>query len=76
MKQQNLNNNTPLQEEKNKKRSIFLLLLVLLLILALFTSVMVGFLIGRNTDPYRGQIIDTIVLGPDQNRQAIRQWYQ
>ena len=68
MKQQNLNNNTPLQEEKNKKRSIFLLLLVLLLILALFTSVMVGFLIGRNTDPYRGQIIDTIVLGPDQNR--------
>ena len=42
--------------------------MLLLVLLALFSSVMVGFLIGRNTDPYRGQIIDTIVIGPDQNR--------
>ncbi|MBC8570586.1 hypothetical protein [Zongyangia hominis] len=64
MEQQNQNNETPLREEKRKKKRV----VVLLLLLALFSSVIVGFLIGRNTDPYRGQIIDTIVIGPDHNR--------
>lgn len=75
MEQQNQNSNPPLREGINqkskiidKKKRVFVLLLVLQLLLALFSSVLVGFLIGRNTDPYRGQIIDTIVIGPDQNR--------
>ena len=75
MEQQNQSSNPPLQEGNNqkskiinKKKRMFVLLLVLLLLLALFSSVLVGFLIGRNTDLCRGQIIDTIVIGPNQNR--------
>lgn len=68
MEQGMQNGQAPLQENKRKKRRVLWLLLILLLLLALFSSVMVGFLIGRNADPYRGQIVDTIVIGPDQNR--------
>ncbi len=68
MEQTNQNAQTPLREERNKKRPVFVLMFVLLTILAFFSSVIVGFLIGRNTDSYRGQIIDTIVLGPDETR--------
>lgn len=68
MEQQNHNQLPPLQKGTNKKQHLMTLLLVFLLLLALFSSVLVGFLIGRNTDPYRGQIIDTIFIGPDQNR--------
>ncbi len=68
MEQQNHNQLPPLQKGTNKKQRLMTLLLVFLLLLALFSSVLVGFLIGRNTDPYRGQIIDTIFIGPDRNR--------
>lgn len=68
MSQQNQNRKAPLRETIGKKRRSLALLFLLLLILALSSSVMVGFLIGRNTGIYRGQILDTILLGPDQNR--------
>lgn len=60
---------SPLQEDVEKKRRrIWVILLVLLLLLTLFSSVIVGFLIGRITDTYRGQMIDTIVIGPEESR--------
>ncbi len=52
---------------KNKKRAREAML-ILLALLALFSSVIAGFLIGRNSGPALGQIIDTIVIGPDQSR--------
>jgi hypothetical protein len=69
MLQLNFNHQTPLQKEKNKKRHVIWLLSVLLLIMAMFSLVMAGFLIGRNTDSYHGQMIDTILLGPDPTRE-------
>ena len=68
MEQQNHNQLPPLQKGTNKKQRLMTLLLVFLLLLALFSSVLVGFLIGRNTDPYRGQIIDTIFIGTERNQ--------
>ncbi len=48
-----------------QKRRIILPLLLLLLFLMLATSCIVGFLLGRTTDPGRsGALIDTIVLTP------------
>lgn len=69
MENENKNMQTPFQEEGGKRRRTLRVLLVLLILLALFSSVTAGFLIGRNTDPYRGQIIDTILIGPDQERE-------
>ncbi|MBC5579992.1 carboxypeptidase regulatory-like domain-containing protein [Anaerofilum sp. BX8] len=55
------------EKTKGNARMRWFLLLVLAL-LAVFSSVLVGFLIGRNTDPHRGQILDTIVIGQDGGR--------
>ena len=52
--------------EKNRRRSLTPLLLLLLFLL-LATSCIVGFLLGRTTEPGRfGALIDTIVLSPEQ----------
>jgi len=51
-------------EEKKRRRSL-LPLFLLLLFLLLATSCIVGFLLGRTTEPGRfGALIDTIVLSP------------
>lgn len=42
--------------------------LIILLVLTMITSVIAGYLIGRNTDLYRGQIIDTIVIDSNEER--------
>lgn len=65
MKRQNQKHSAPLRGEGYKNRYISLLLLIL----ALFSSVMAGFLIGRNTGSYRGQILDTIIIGSDESRE-------
>lgn len=57
-------NQTPSQEGEKKRRKI----VVILLFLAFATSVITGYMIGRSTGKYDGQIIDTIVIGADQNR--------
>lgn len=64
-----MNNNTsqnqaPSQEGEKKRRKI----VVILLFLAFVTSIITGFMIGRSTGTYDGQIIDTIVIGSDQKR--------
>jgi len=52
-------------EEKKRRRGL-LPLLLLLLFLLLATSCIVGFLLGRSTEPGRfGALIDTIVLSPE-----------
>ncbi len=52
--------------EKEKKRRAVLPLLLLLLFLLMATSCIVGFLLGRTTEPGRfGILIDTIVLAPE-----------
>ncbi len=52
--------------EKSRRRSLTPLLLLLLFLL-LATSCIVGFLLGRTTEPGRfGALIDTIVLSPEQ----------
>ncbi|MEG0379203.1 MAG: hypothetical protein RR614_12060, partial [Eubacterium sp.] len=44
-------------------------LFVLLLIIVMLTSSIVGFILGRNTSDGQGQVIDTIVVDPDQESQ-------
>lgn len=58
---------TPSQESNKKKQRI---LLVFLVITAMVSSVISGILIGRNTNSYRGQILDTIVIGSDETRKV------
>ena len=70
MEHQNRSAQAPSQEGEKRKKRALLALLVLLLLLALFSSVIVGFLIGRHTGPARGQILDTILIGPDENRKV------
>ncbi len=54
------------KKEKEKKRRAILPLLLLLLFLLMATSCIVGFLLGRTTEPGRfGILIDTIVLSPE-----------
>jgi len=61
------------ETEGKKKRRVLLALLLLLLFLLLTTSCIVGFLLGRTTDPGRfGALIDTIVLAPGVEQQFPR----
>ena len=63
--QENFNTTPPLQENPNKKKKL-LTLLAVLLILALVTSWLAGYLLGKNTAPVpSGQVIDTILLAPE-----------
>lgn len=70
--QENFNTTPPLQENPNKKKKL-LTLLAVLLILALVTSWLAGYLLGKNTAPVpSGQVIDTILLAPeDKAEQAV-----
>ncbi len=53
------------EARKKKKRKALLPLFLLLLFLLLTTSCIVGFLLGRTSDPGRfGALIDTIILSP------------
>lgn len=67
LERQNENAAASLREKKAKRRYLWPLLLLLCL-LTLFSSVIAGFLIGRNSVPYRGQMIDNIVIAQNENR--------
>lgn len=62
----NKNAGASTEMEEKKKRKALLPLFLLLLFFLLATSCIVGFLLGRTTEPGRyGALIDTIVLSPD-----------
>lgn len=64
MEKQNQMKQSPFAKGDAKRRG----LLIILLLITLFSSVMVGFLIGKNSDTPMGQLIDTIVIGSNPAR--------
>jgi hypothetical protein len=70
---QNENAAYPSSGEEREKKKKWLLPLFLLLLLTLATSCIVGYLLGKNAGPQPlGQIIDTILLGPDETEARTR----
>lgn len=66
-------NNASFGENKQEKRRRWLPLLLLLFILVLITSSIAGYILGKNTGSVQmGQIIDTILLAPEEETELIR----
>ncbi|WP_343210714.1 carboxypeptidase-like regulatory domain-containing protein [Anaerolentibacter hominis] len=58
-------NKIPSEKTRSGRPAWLVPLAAVLLILMMITSCMVGFILGRHTRDYRGQILDTIILQPE-----------